>query len=681
VSKTTSSTAASTATQSPYQQAGLTGMLMVLSPFPLLLPYLGTDTARIPPDLQLILATLAAACCLLCALNIEHKPGLGKIFGIAAVCAAFTALLPTMANNPFAALAGSTGLIALGTVVLDRTSQLGAIGEERGSRRLQRSRWAACTACVLAASILMLELQRPAPKIYVLATSALISQMLFLYWALRHGLWWRIGLGFGGLAAIIGALASAQPILLLGGAVLLLNLLNLLIVATFPSSTSPDGEQWWQVFTRQPARILVTTFFLLCLTGSLLLTLPIANTHGSIAPIDAAFTAVSAVCVTGLVVLDTARDFTTLGQIFILILIQLGGLGIMSITTIALHVFGHRLSLRHERLAASMTESSHHDLIQSLGLILKCTFLFEGVGAVLLTSAFFLGGRPLGSALWEGVFTAVSAFCNAGFCLQSYNLIAYQHDPAVLHTVAVLIILGGLAPATSILIPRWLSGKTVPIAVRIALSTTVVLLFTGTFFFLAFEWYGVLDRLSYIDKLHNAWLQSVTLRTAGFNSVDLGEVTAPTLLIMIVLMFIGGSPGGTAGGIKTTTLSILALTFWASITGKKYLIVQKRRIHPDTVFRAVTVTMAGVLVWFVAVMMLAITQRIGAPALIFEATSALGTVGLTIGATPLLDEIGKVIVILTMFIGRIGPVTLFMLLSDEQEKSDVRYPVERIAIT
>jgi len=150
---------------------------------------------------------------------------------------------------------------------------------------------------------------------------------------------------------------------------------------------------------------------------------------------------------------------------------------------------------------------------------------------------------------------------------------------------------------------------------------------------------------------------------------------------MIVLMFIGGSPGGTAGGIKTTTLSILALTFWASITGKKYLIVQKRRIHPDTVFRAVTVTMAGVLVWFVAVMMLAITQRIGAPALIFEATSALGTVGLTIGATPLLDEIGKVIVILTMFIGRIGPVTLFMLLSDEQEKSDVRYPVERIAIT
>ncbi|MDO5674425.1 MAG: potassium transporter TrkG [bacterium] len=464
--------------------------------------------------------------------------------------------------------------------------------------------------------------------------------------------------------------------LLLDGAVLLF---NLFILVSLPPGANADEEQWWLFLLRQPARVLVTTFFLLCLAGSLLL-LPLAGT-GNIAPIDAAFTAVSAVCVTGLVVLDTAKDFTTTGHVFILVLIQLGGLGIMSITTIALHVLGRRLSLRHERLVAGMTASSHHDLIESLALILKCTFLFEGAGALLLSAAFLFEGKTLGSALWEGVFTAVSAFCNAGFGLQSNNLIAYQHNPVVLHTVAALIILGGLAPATSILIPRWLSGKTVPIAARIALTITVGLLATGFFFLLAFEWHGVLGGLSFGDKLHNAWLQSVTLRTAGFNSVELGGVAAPTLLIMPALMFIGGSPGGTAGGIKTTTLAILVLTFWAGISDKKYLVVQHRRIHPGTVFRAVTVTMAGLLVWFVVVLMLAITQRISAPALIFEATSALATVGLTIGATPMLDEIGKVIIILTMFIGRIGPVTLFMLLNDEEEVSGARYPVERIAIT
>lgn len=678
---------------SQYRQAGPAGMLMVLCPIPLLLPYLGTESALLSTGLRFALAALAAGCCLLCALSIERRPRLGKLFGIAAICAAFAASLAAMAASPFAALAGSTGLIALGALVLDWAPQPGMIAqlEETGEitalrrlerkqqvQRAQRARWATWTAAALAAGILILELKGPAPKIAVLAASAIISQTLYLDYVLRQGAWWRKILGLGALLAIIGAFAAAQPILLIGGAALLL---NLLMALTLPFAQDANEEHWWLLLTRQPARILVTTFFLLCLGGSLLLVLPLAATRGGIAPIDAAFTAVSAVCVTGLVVLDTARDFTATGQAFILVLIQLGGLGIMSITTTALHVLGRRLSLRHERLAASMTASSHHDLIQSLALILKCTFFFEGAGAVLLSTVFLLEGKPLGPALWEGLFTAVSAFCNAGFGLQSNNLIAYQHSPAVLHIVALLIILGGLAPATSILIPRWLSGKTVPIAVRIAMTTTVVLLLTGFFFFLAFEWYGVLDGLSFTGKMHNAWLQSVTLRTAGFNSVELGGVAAPTLLIMLVLMFIGGSPGGTAGGIKTTTLAILALTFWASISGKKYLVLQKRRIHPGTVFRAVTVTMAGLLVWFAVVLMLAITQHISAPALIFEATSALGTVGLSIGATPLLDEIGKVIIILTMFVGRIGPVTLFMLLNDEEEVSGARYPVERIAIT
>lgn len=655
-------------------------MLLSLSPLPFLLPYLGADTALFSANLRLGMAALTALCCVFCGLSMERRTALGKLFGVGAISAAFAASFAALRTDPFIALAGSTGLIALAALLLDWSPQVDETEDDHHARRLHRSRWAAYAVAVLAACFLVLDFPPAAPKLRVLAACSLMSQALFLHWALRLHSWWRSSLGIAGLAGI-GVLATTQPFFTFGAAVLLLNLLMVLVLP--PDSDPEEEEQWWLILIRQPARILVSSFFLLCLAGSVLLALPIADaaSMGSgIAPIDAAFTAVSAVCVTGLVVLDTPKDFTLFGQVFILILIQLGGLGIMSITTIALHAFGHRLSLRHERLAATMAESSHRDLIQSLALILKCAFLFEGIGAIVLSLFFLTQGKPLGSALWEGVFTAVSAFCNAGFSLQSNNLIAYQHNPIVLHTVSALIILGGLAPATSILIPRWLRGKAVPIAVRLALVTTAVLLAVGTFFFLAFEWYGVLDGLSPWDKLHSAWLQSVTLRTAGFNSVDLAGIATPTYLIMIVLMFIGGSPGGTAGGIKTVTIGVLALTFWASIRGKKYLIIQKRRIHPGTVFKAVTVAVAGFLIWFVVVLMLTITQGIVAPSLIFEATSALGTVGLSIGATSLLDEIGKVIIIMAMFIGRIGPLTLFMLLSGDQEVTDARYPVERISI-
>ncbi len=653
-------------------------MLLALSPLPFLLPYLGTETALLSIQMRLGIAALAALFSVLCALSMERSPALGRFFGAGAVSAVFAASFAALRTDPFVALAGATGLIALAALLLDWSPQAGETAQDSHAQCLQRSRWAAWTAAMLAAGILMLDLPPAAPKLAVLAASALVSQALFLHWALVLRSWWRSAAGIAGLTGI-AALAASQPLFVVSAAVLLCNLLILLVL--LPGSNPDEEGQWWLVLIRQPARILVTSFFLLCLAGSVLLALPISITAGGIAPIDAAFTAVSAVCVTGLVVLDTAKDFTVPGQAFILLLIQLGGLGIMSITTVALHAFGRRLSLRHERLAASMTKSSHRSLMQSLGLILKCTFLFEGLGACLLTIFFLLNGDPLPAALWQGVFTAVSAFCNAGFALTSSNLVAYQHVPLVLHTVALLIILGGLAPATSILIPQWLAGRTVPIAARMALITTVALLAVGTFFFLAFEWYGVLDGLAAADKLHNAWLQSATLRTAGFNSVDLAGVSAPTYLIMLVLMFIGGSPGGTAGGIKTVTLAVLALTFWASIRGRKYIILQKRRIHPGTVFRAVTVVTAGFLIWLLVVMMLTITQRLAPAALIFEATSALGTVGLSIGATPLLDEIGKVIIILAMFIGRIGPLTLFMLLSDEQEIADARYPVERISIT
>ena len=297
--------------------------------------------------------------------------------------------------------------------------------------------------------------------------------------------------------------------------------------------------------------------------GTVMLLLPAAAGKGPIAFVDAAFTSVSAVCVTGLAVLDTPTDFSMTGQVMILLLIQFGGLGIMSITTVAMHAMGRRLSLRQERLMTSLMDTDRKDLVASLVLILKFTFLVEGVGALFLTGVFYTMGDSPGQAVWRGGFTAISAFCNAGFSLQSDSLVVYQEAPLVLHMVAALIICGGMAPATSLLIPRWLRRRSIPVTVRIDLVTTAVLLVSGTLFMLAFEWNGVLSGLSIFNKIHNAWFQSATLRTAGFNSVDIADVMSPTFLVMLCLMFIGGCPGGTAGGIKATTIAILAMTFWA----------------------------------------------------------------------------------------------------------------------
>ncbi|MBF0389704.1 MAG: potassium transporter TrkH [Desulfamplus sp.] len=453
------------------------------------------------------------------------------------------------------------------------------------------------------------------------------------------------------------------------------------VVSQFANFSQKSSAQWWEMFLNHPARIMITTFMVLCIFGTAILILPIASLNGSINILDAAFTSVSAVCVTGLIVLDTPKDFSTVGQFFILILIQLGGLGIMSITTVGMHAMGRRLTLRQERLMTTITETDHKDLIKSLAAILKFTFIAEGFGALILSLLFYQIGDSFGQALWRGVFTSISAFCNAGFALQSDSLISYQANPMVLHTVAALIIFGGIAPATTMLIPKLIGGKNIAVAPYIALATTVVLLVAGALFILAFDWNGVLSELSVVNKIHNAWFQSVTLRTAGFNSVDITGVTNPTFIVMIFMMFIGGSPGGTAGGIKTTTIAIIILTFWANITNRKSVIVLNRRVQSRVIYRAITIAVSGALMWCAMVLMVDITQQIPLSDTIFEVTSAMGTVGLSTGATSLLDEIGKVIIMISMFAGRIGPITLFMLLSEDRYDNSSRYQNAKISLT
>ena len=668
--------------RSPVSRAGIEGALITLSPVPLLLPFLGIQTDF--PDLwRLVIASVAAIACFSCALTLLRYPLAGKVLGGAAAVGSYATAFPYIATNPFAALTGSVILIyAAFSLMEDKLDRPSGNKSTHMGRCLHRACWAASTVPFVVVLDLILGVSGLTSSAYAVLAASIFAQILYLHWSLIAKSRSRLLLSIAGFVAIAVPISFSSP-KNISAVALLISLVNL--VSLMPISRNmmmvETKDYWWEFMLSHPARILLTTFLALCTAGTLLLVFPVSTTKGAIGLIDAVFTSVSAVCVTGLIVLDTPNDFTLFGQFSILLLIQLGGLGIMSITTVALHAMGHRLSLKHERLLTIITDATHKDLVHSLAAILKFTFAAECIGALILAALFYAAGDHYPQALWRGVFTAISAFCNAGFALQRDSLIPYQHSPLILHAVSTLIIFGGMAPATSLIVPRWLAGRPVSIPAVIALVTTVLLLFSGAFFMLAFEWNGVLAGLSLGDKIQNAWFQSVTLRTAGFNSVDITHVANPTFIIMVTLMFIGGSPGGTAGGVKTTTVGILGMTFWANISNRSEVIIRSRRIHPVTIYRAITIVASGFVVWFCAVLMLEVTQQISFRDLIFEATSALGTVGLSTGATSLLDEIGKIIIIITMFAGRVGPMTLFMLLSHAHPISDSKYPVQQISIT
>ncbi len=653
---------------------------MVFFPLPVILAAMMVG-AVLPPLWRLVAAGLASLFCLATSFLILRRPQWGRVLASLALAGSIIAIIPFFESNPITVLIGAVMIIGLGYALTDFRPD----SEDPQCHRpvdcsLQRARWSARTVFGMVVSLVMID--RPG---HFLVNGALMVSMVVMLLLVTHWLWRRFRRGTAmslGVVVLLtmGAVVFAFMSGYLRVTAFLVSVLTLLVLPSSIRAQERD-DRWWKILLGHPARVLLSSFLGLCSLGALLLLVPGATPGNGISLVDSAFTAVSAVCVTGLTVLDTPRDFTVFGQCLILLLIQLGGLGIMSITTVGLYALGRRLSLSQERLMTSMTDTDHKDLVISLVTILRFTFMVEGLGTLTLTGLFLFAGDSPGQAAWRGLFTAVSAFCNAGFGLQSDNLIPYQSNPLILHIVALLIVLGGMAPATSLLIPRWLAGRPVSVGVRLALVMTVALLIGGALMFLAFEWNGVLSGLTVADKIHNAWFQSVTLRTAGFNSVDIGVVSNPSCLIMIMLMFIGGSPGGTAGGVKTTTIALLVITFWASVTGRSEVIIQNRRIVPATINRAVTIVSSGALVWFVIVLMLEMTQQISARDLLFEATSALGTVGLTLGATSQLDDIGKIIVMIAMFVGRIGPMTLFMLLSDDRSVSLSRCLDEKVSLT
>lgn len=437
-----------------------------------------------------------------------------------------------------------------------------------------------------------------------------------------------------------------------------------------------DAPSPWSVVFEHPARLVVTSFAGLCTLGALVLALPMSARSGhGIGFLDAAFTSVSATCVTGLVVLDTSLAFSTFGQVVLLILIQVGGLGIMTFYTVALSALGRRLGLRHE---LAVTEVAMVDdqsrLYHSLGNVLGFTFASEVCGAIVLTPCFLRDGIGWPEASWKAAFTAVSAFCNAGFALDTSSLIPYQRSPIVLATVGALIVLGGLAPAVVLSTPAWLAGRVVALPVKLAWLMSLALLGGGSITFLALEWSSSLAALPWWHKLTNAAFQSITLRTAGFNSVDLAHTTPAMQQIMMALMFVGGSPGGTAGGIKTTTVALLLLAVLAALRGQSDVLVLGKRVLASSVYRAAAVATVGVLAVMGVHLALLLTQTLSSTVALFESVSALGTVGLSLGGTAALDGIGKAVVAGAMFVGRVGPLTLFLLLGERRGRSSWNFP-------
>ncbi|MBA2663231.1 MAG: potassium transporter TrkH [Bradymonadaceae bacterium] len=441
-------------------------------------------------------------------------------------------------------------------------------------------------------------------------------------------------------------------------------------------------EMWWEPIFDDPARLLVVTFMGTATLGGFILALPAFSTQpGGLALIDAFFTAFSATCVTGLIVLDTPTAFTPAGQFVILLLIQIGGLGIMTFSTAALALFGRRMSLRHEStIAQLMSDQDRGEIHRALRHILAVTIITEGLAASALTLLFFAQGDSIGEALWRGVFTAISAFCNAGFALQSDSLIGYQTNTGVLHVIALVIIIGGLSPAVVASIPMFVNRRRVGLQAAIVLIASATLLVLPAIYITLIEWSNTLGGMGIIDRLSNGWFQSVTLRTAGFNSVDIAQVRPATLVVMMILMFIGGSPGSTAGGIKTTTIALLFLVVVAALRGREQVSALGYHIPMRSIFKAAavaTMAMASVLVVIIALLM---TQRMSFDLAVFEAISAIATVGLSIGGTEVLDNVGKTIIIIGMFAGRVGPLTLFLLLATQKTHTDWQRPEQRVNV-
>lgn len=442
-----------------------------------------------------------------------------------------------------------------------------------------------------------------------------------------------------------------------------------------------------------PSQFLAFSFLGIIAVGGVLLSLPFAAATGRhVSLLDAFFTAVSAVCVTGLVVVDISADLSTFGQAVVLLLIQAGGLGYMTLSTVFAAALGRAMTMQERlTLQEALNARDMEGLVRFARTVLKLTLAFELTGAAVLAVWWWstLGG---GRALWYGLFHAVSAFNNAGFALWSDNLVPWRGDLVVNGVVTGLVIAGGLGffVWAELLAVRRRQLLKVSVHTRLVIGATTALLVGGTLAFLVLEWRnaGTLAPLALPDKLLAAWFQSVTARTAGFHTLDVGALTVPSLFVLMALMFIGASPGGTGGGVKTSTFAITLAALWATVRGEDDTVVFKRRLAPELVAKAFFVSLIAFVTMNAVAWLLLLTEGRDLLKTLFETTSAFGTVGLSMGEggaavslAAFFTPAGKLLVMAMMFIGRLGPLTLAIAVARRSAgHAKLRYPEGKILV-
>jgi trk system potassium uptake protein len=438
----------------------------------------------------------------------------------------------------------------------------------------------------------------------------------------------------------------------------------------------------WRFLT--PARILVIGFALLILIGGTLLSLPIASKSGVGLPFgDALFTATSAVCVTGLIVVDTGTFFNTFGQIVIICLIQVGGLGFMSIATFLTIFTGKKIGLKERLLLQeSLNVSSLAGMIRLARNVVLITLAIEAAFAVVLTIR-FAQDYPLGNAIYYGIFHAISAYCNAGFDVlgttgEFKSIADYVGDPTINISIGLLIILGGIGFTVLVDLGRKFKGERFTLHTKLVLIATAVLLVVGTLGYYALEngnAQGIGGLKSEGTKWLASWFASVTARTAGYATINYETMTQGGLFWSVILMFIGASPGSTGGGIKTVTMLVILLYIWTVVSNKEHTVIFKRSIAPRMIYKSLIIAVMALMLVMTATMLLTITEDKDFLRLLFEATSGFATVGLSTNLTPTLSPEGKMIMMVMMYIGRLGPLTIALALAARQpDKANLKYP-------
>ena len=442
--------------------------------------------------------------------------------------------------------------------------------------------------------------------------------------------------------------------------------------------------------TLKPAQILVLSFGGMILLGAFLLMLPISSQTNQVTSfIDALFTATSAVCVTGLVVVDTGTYWSVFGKTIILLLIQIGGLGFMTMTTSIAIILGKRIGLRNRMIMQeALNQFSISGVIRLTKYVIMATFSVELIGAFLLSTR-FVPLYGLKNGFYYSVFHSVSAFCNAGFdIIGGYrSLTPFARDPIVNIVIMALIVLGGLGFAVIADLSTFKTYRKLSLHTKLVLLMTVSLILFGfvMIFTLEFNNPNSIGEYTLSEKIVASMFHAITPRTAGFNTLDLSQMTVPARFITMILMFIGGSPGSTAGGIKTTTFGMLILYVISVFRGNEDINFSNRRISKEAVNKALAIVFIATFLVVIMTFLMTVFEGGDHPleAIIFETISAFGTVGLSLGITPTLGIMGKIILTFMMFLGRLGPLTIVIAISKKasQSKKDLlRYPEGKIIV-